>query len=89
MAQVEKIKVLNIDGNAKAVDDMSDQVKQLVEVYDEWNQEEADLRNKLMMVQSAKNDLSRQIISKVREDEAEQESDASENQGHDGENTSN
>lgn len=77
MQKVDDIKVLNIDGDKRLVDDMSQQVQQLVEVYNDWNREEADLRQQLMKVQSAKNDLSRQIISSVREDDqADQEDQA-------------
>lgn len=73
MPQVEDIKVLNIDDDAYSVDEMSDQVKQLVAVYNEWNQKAADVQSELMMVQSAKNDLSRQIILQVRKEKEESE----------------
>lgn len=69
MAKVEEIKVLNIDGDKKTVEDLPEEAQQLVQVYNEWNQEEADLRQQLMKTQSAKNELSRQIIAKVREHE--------------------
>lgn len=67
--QVEDIRVVNIDGEKRIVDDLSETAQQLVQVYNDWNREEADLRQQLMKVQSAKNDLSRQIISKIREDD--------------------
>lgn len=80
MPKVEDIKVLNIDNVPYAVDQMSDQVKQLVEIYNDWNRTEADARNHLMMVTAAKNDLSRQIIQQVRteKEEAEKASEAAE-----------
>ena len=73
MPKVEDVKVLNIDGVPYAVDGMSEQVQQLVSVYNEWNQDEADCRNRLMQLQAAKNDLSRQIILQVRNEKAEAE----------------
>lgn len=68
MAKVEDIKVLNIDDVPYAVDAMSDEVKAMVEVFNEWNQQEADARNALSMIMAAKNDLSRRIILQVREE---------------------
>lgn len=78
MAKVEDVKVLNIDGTPYAVDSMSDQVKQLVAIYNEWNQDEADARNRLMQVSAAKNDLSRQIIMQVRQEKEAAEATAAE-----------
>ncbi len=71
MSQVEDIKVLNIDGVTYAVDSMSEQVQQMVGIYNGWNQKESDARDQLMLVQAAKNDLSRQIIMQVRKDKEE------------------
>jgi hypothetical protein len=73
MPKVEDIKVLNIDGTPYAVDGMSDEVKQMVAVFNEWQQDEADARNRLMQLQAAKNDLSRQIILQVRKEKEEAE----------------
>lgn len=72
MPKVEDVKVLNIDGVPYAVDSMSDQVKALVEVYNEWNHDEAEARSRLMQLQAAKNDLSRQIIMQVRTEKAQE-----------------
>lgn len=73
MAEVQDIQVINIDNVPYAVDAMSDTAKRLVAVYNEWNQREADIRNDLMMVQAAKETLSRQIIEQVRTEKAEAE----------------
>lgn len=71
MPKVDEVKVLNIDGTPYAVDGMSDAVKRMVTVYNEWNQKEADARDNLALVQSAKSELSRQIIMQVRNEKAE------------------
>lgn len=71
MPKVDEVKVLNIDGTPYAVDGMSDVVKRMVTIYNEWNQKEADARDNLSLVQSAKSELSRQIIMQVRNEKAE------------------
>jgi len=61
------ITVLNIDEVPYAVESLSDEVKALVEIYNDWNQKEAEVRDELTRFQAAKETLSRQIIGKVRE----------------------
>jgi hypothetical protein len=73
MPKVEDIKVLNIDGVPYAVDGMSDDVKRMVDLFNEWSQKEVDVRSELAMVQAAKNDLSRNIILQVRKEKEEAE----------------
>jgi len=73
MPKVEDIKVLNIDGTPYAVDGMSNEVKAMVEIFNEWAQDEADARGRLMQISAAKNDLSRQIILQVRKEKEEAE----------------
>lgn len=71
--QIEDIKVLNIDGVPYAVDSMSEEVKKMVDVYNGWNVKEADARDALMIIQAARNELSRQIILQVRKEKGEAE----------------
>lgn len=78
MPKVEDIKVLNIDGVPYAVDGMSDDVKNMVAIFNEWAQDEADARNRLTQIAAAKNDLSRQIILQVRKEKEEEEAAAAE-----------
>ncbi len=73
MPKVADITVLNIDENPYEVKDLSEEVRSLVEIYNEWNQKEAEVRDELTRFQAAKETLSRQIITKVREDLAAQE----------------
>ena len=73
MPKVEDVKVLNIDDVPYAVDGMSEQVQSMVDVFNEWNQKEADARDNLIMIQAAKNDLSRSIVSTVRKEKEEAE----------------
>lgn len=73
MPKHQDIKVLNIDGVPYAVDGMSDQVKGLVEIYNEWAQREGDLKSDILMVQSAMNNLSQQIVESVRREKEKAE----------------
>lgn len=73
MPKVADITVLNIDEKTYAVDSLTDEVKALVELYNEWNHKEAEVRDELTRFQAAKETLSRQIITKVREHLAEEE----------------
>lgn len=76
---VEPIVNLNIDGETYLVSDLTPTVQNMVDVFNGWNQKEADVTDKLMMVKAAKADLSRQIIMQVRADkEAEAAADAAE-----------
>jgi hypothetical protein len=73
MPEVQPIQVINIDNVPFAVDAMSETAQRLVAIYNEWNQKEADIRNELMIIQAAKETLSRQIIEQVRNEKAEAE----------------
>lgn len=73
MPKVEDIKVLNIDEVPYAVDSMSDAVKGLVEVYNEWNQDLADAQKDFAQRRAAVQSLSNQIIQTVRQEKADAE----------------
>ncbi len=84
MAQVEDIKVLNIDEVAYDVDKMSDTVKEMVNIFNKWNQKEADVteemneavadyQDQIMLLRAGKNDISRGIILQVRKELEEAE----------------
>lgn len=73
MPKVADITVLNIDEKTYAVDSLTNEVKSLVELYNEWNHKEAEVRDELTRFQAAKETLSRQIITKVREHLDEEE----------------
>lgn len=73
MPKVDDIKVLNIDETPYAVDSMSDEVKNLVEVYNEWNQDLADAQKEFAQKRAAVQSLSNQIIQTVRQEKAQAE----------------
>jgi hypothetical protein len=77
MPKVVDITVLNIDDVPYAVESLSEEVQSLVEIYNEWNRKEAEVRDELTRFQAAKETLSRQIIARVRADlETEQAAEA-------------
>jgi len=73
MQKVTDISVLDVDGKPYAVDSLTDEIKALVEVYNDWNRKEAEVLDELTRFRAARETLSRQIIGKVREHLAEEE----------------
>ena len=72
MPTVDPISVINVDDTPIAVEGCSDTVKQLVAVYNEWRQTEADDKNKLMMTQAGLRDVTREIVVTVRKEQEEE-----------------
>lgn len=78
MPQVEPTTVININETDKlAVAELPQNIQQMIKVFDEWNQDEADARNKLTQINYGKNVLSNQIIEAIKADlEEKAEADA-------------
>jgi len=85
MPKVTDITVLNIDEVPYAVESLSAEVQALVDIYNDWNRKEAEVRDELTRFQAAKETLSRQIIGKVREQTAADEAAAAEESANDAE----
>ncbi len=68
MPTVQPVTTLNIDGTTLQVADLGPRVQALVNVYNEWNQDLADVQGKFAQIQAALNDLSRQIIVQIKAD---------------------
>ena len=75
--KVEDVKVLNIDDVPYAVDAMSDEVRAMVDTFNDWNRREAGIVDDLALVRAAKNNLSMSIIQQVRKEKQEAEEAAS------------
>lgn len=71
MPTVQPVTTLNIDDKTLQVADLSQRVQNLVGVYNEWNQKLADAQSQFSLVQAGLNDLSRQIILQIKQDEEE------------------
>lgn len=70
MTKAVDIAELNIDEVKYKVEDLPEDVQGLIRIYNEWNQKEVDFRDEIVIMQAAKETLSRQIIDKVRAVEA-------------------
>jgi len=66
MQAIEPITIINVDDVPHAVSDMSPEVKRLVDFYNDWRTEEAQLKGDTLKVQAAMRDLSREIITTIR-----------------------
>lgn len=66
MPKVEEIKVVNVDNETYSVDELPEDIRNLVEFYNEWRESEANLRSELMKTQAAMRDLSREMIQMIR-----------------------
>jgi len=71
MPTVEPISVINVDDTPIAVEGCSDTVKQLVSVYNEWRQKEANDKDTLMLTQAGLRDVTREIVVTVRKEQEE------------------
>ena len=67
MSKVTDIEILNIDNTQYEVAKLPEEVRDLVDIYNNWNRKEAEVHDELTRFQAAKDTLSRQIVAKVRE----------------------
>jgi len=63
----EEIKVLTIDGNTYVVSELPDNVQRLVQVYNQWRQEQVEPRVTVMKLDLALRALSVDIVNALRE----------------------
>ena len=75
MQKPVRLTVLNIEGNPVAVESLPDEIKALVETFNDWTELEAVVQDEAARFKYSKEMLSHQIIGKVREHMAEQEED--------------
>lgn len=71
MATVSPVQSLNIDGEVLMVADLGPKVQGFVSVYNEWNQKLENAKGEFLLVQAALNDLSRQIIGQIKQDQTD------------------
>jgi len=72
--EIQDIKILNIDDVQYPVDSLSEGCQRLVQIYNKWNRREAEIRDEMMLIQAAKESMSRQIITQVRNEMMTKES---------------
>jgi len=71
MQTIEPITIINVDNVPHAVQDMSTEVKRLVEFYNDWRSEEATAKSDLLKVQAAMRDLTREIVATIKQEETD------------------
>ena len=65
MYKIEDTKVINIDDTPIAVDSLSDEIKSLIEMYDDFRRDETLAKHELIKVQAALRDIQREIITNI------------------------
>lgn len=69
--KVEATKILNIDNSPVAVEDLSDNVKGLVEIYDVFRSDEIEAKYELIKVQSALKSIQSDIMVTIKKEAEE------------------
>ena len=70
MPQIQELKVLDIDGQKFLVEDMSDEVQALVDIYNEWNQDFADAKKTAGQLQAAVQMAHSQLSKQIKDERA-------------------
>ncbi len=78
MAKVQETTSVTIDDKTFQVADLSDNVKQMIGLMDEWRQEDADLTNKVLMVRAAIRDIQNTLLTTIKQETAPAETPAAE-----------
>ena len=63
----EETKIVTIDGQARAVETLPDNARQLVRFYDDWKQKELDARSALLLAQTGMRALGNEIAAAVKQ----------------------
>lgn len=69
--KTEETKVVTIDGNSRAVDALPEEVRRLVNFYDDWKQRELEARSHLLMAQTAMRGLANEIVAAIQKADEE------------------
>lgn len=68
---IEETKVITIDDTPLIVDDLSESIKSLITIYDEFRRDEIKAKHELIKVQSAMRDIQREIVLNIKKERAE------------------
>ena len=68
MEKIEPITIINVDEVPHAVSDMSENVKRLVSIYNDWRNDEDGAKSELLKNQAAMRDLSREIVMTMKQE---------------------
>ena len=73
MAKVQETTSVTIDETTIQVANLSDNVKQMIVLMDEWRQEDADLTNKVLMVRAAIRDIQNTLLTAIKAEVTEKD----------------
>lgn len=68
--KVTPIDKITIGENVYDVAELSESIQQMVELFNEWRQDEAGVKSELAKVQNAINSLSRTIVAEIQKENA-------------------
>lgn len=71
MAKIQETTSVTIDDATYQVADLSDNVKQMIGLMDDWRQEDADLTSKVLMVRAAIRDIQNTLLTTIKQEIAE------------------
>lgn len=71
--RVEETKLVTIDNQKLAVEELPEEAQKLIPFYDDWKQRELELRSHLLMAQTAMQGIANQIALIVKRDDKENE----------------
>lgn len=70
MAKIQETITVTIDDKSYEVAQLSDNVKQMIGLMDEWRQKEADLTSDLLMARAALRDIQNTLLNAIKAETA-------------------
>ena len=74
----EETKIVTIDNQARPIEDLPDQARQLVRFYDDWKQKELQARSDLLLAQTGMRAMANEIAALVQKADEERQAAAAE-----------
>lgn len=68
MAKIQETVTVSVDEQQYNVADLSDNVKQMIGMMDEWRQKDADLTSEVLMARAAIRDIQNTILAALKEE---------------------
>lgn len=76
MAKIQETVTVTIDEQSFEVANLSDNVKQMISLMDDWRQRDADLASELLMVRAALRDIQNTLLTTIKAETAPAETEA-------------
>ena len=69
--KVEPVQALTLEGETIDVNTLSEPIQRLVDIYNDWRQQETDARIEMLKCQAALRDITREILTMIQKDKQE------------------